>query len=358
VSCKIDGVCDDIGAGYFRWLLREAAAAAGHFESPETADRYFARVARELTAACERGELRCRTAATPFLHPYPETWVSDLPESLRRVAARAATAGDPATWDAAADPLGTPPRVRHLFDVTTNRRALHTHNGRVALRGRATVVDDPLREVALEFAAGIRVPPNKAVPLAKPGPTGGSGLEFEFEFAKRTRDFAAAGPVLEFERSSGATVRFPFGAIVAAPVFQGGVEVELVAFDETGRESRLRRIARIALWLSHPLLFVALTVAGLLGALALLGPWRRDRVADPLLGIALVLLVWVVARISLLAVVDASSFPARSSRYVYPAASLYACAMLLLAEQGWRNLRARRAVKRLRGSSERNRDDA
>ena len=49
------------------------------------------------------------------------------------------------------------------------------------------------------------------------------------------------------------------------------------------------------------------------------------------------------ARFALLALVDASSFPARSSRYVYPAVSLYGCALLLLLEQGVRNLRQRAA---------------
>ena len=53
------------------------------------------------------------------------------------------------------------------------------------------------------------------------------------------------------------------------------------------------------------------------------------------------LVALVAARFALLALVDASSFPARSSRYVYPAVSLYGCAILLLIEQGMRNLRRR-----------------
>ena len=75
--------------------------------------------------------------------------------------------------------------------------------------------------------------------------------------------------------------------------------------------------------------------------MALLLPFRRDRFADPIFGVFLMLAALVVVRFALLALVDASSFPARSSRYVYPAVSLYGCAILLLIEQGVRNLRHR-----------------
>jgi len=75
VSCNIDGVCDDIGAGYLRWLLRDAAAAAGHMASPAEAEAFFRRIADDLEAACRSGQLRCRRSPTSFLHPYPETYL-------------------------------------------------------------------------------------------------------------------------------------------------------------------------------------------------------------------------------------------------------------------------------------------
>jgi hypothetical protein len=118
------------------------------------------------------------------------------------------------------------------------------------------------------------------------------------------------------------------------------VAVEIDSYQETRREDPRRRIARTALWLSHPPLYAALTAAGLLAVVALAWPRRRDRFCDPAIGVIAMLLGWVIARIALLVLVDASSFPARSSRYVYPVVSPYACAMLLLVEQGLRNLRA------------------
>ena len=93
-------------------------------------------------------------------------------------------------------------------------------------------------------------------------------------------------------------------------------------------------------------MLLSLVVAAL-AALALLPSRRRDRFCDPAVAVIAALLAWVFARTALLVLVDASSFPARSSRYVYPALALYGCALLLLVEQGVRNLRgtrSRRAV--------------
>jgi hypothetical protein len=46
-----------------------------------------------------------------------------------------------------------------------------------------------------------------------------------------------------------------------------------------------------------------------------------------------------VSRLGLLSLIDASSFPAHSSRYVYAAVPRYGCAALLLIEQAARSLR-------------------
>ena len=66
------------------------------------------------------------------------------------------------------------------------------------------------------------------------------------------------------------------------------------------------------------------------------------RLGSSVFGVVAMLAVLVAARVALLALVDASSFPAHSSRYVYPFVSLYGCTMLLLADAG---ARARRRMR-------------
>ena len=113
-----------------------------------------------------------------------------------------------------------------------------------------------------------------------------------------------------------------------------------VAETDPSREDSRRRMVRRALWRAHPVVHALLGLVGLLAALALAPPRRRDRCCEPAIGVVALLLAWVLARFALLGLVDASSFSVRSVLTVYPAVSLYGCAMVLLAEQGLRNLRA------------------
>jgi hypothetical protein len=340
VSCNIDGVCDDIGAGYFRWLLREAAASAGHMGSPAEADAFFRRIADDLEAACRSGALRCRRVLSNFLHPYPETYLSHLWGSLRRVMGTAFTAGSWQVWDAPGDHPGASPRVKRLFDEMANRRRERTGNGRVSVRGWAAAERDPIARVALR-TTWERAESLVGGGLEEPSAVEPRRVAFHFEIDKRTRAFSLSAPVLLFERESGATAKIPLLRAIDAPEVRDGVRVTIEAFEETGEEGRMRRVVRTALWIAHPLFYAGISALGLLAAAALLLPFRKDRFADPVVGVLLMLTALVVVRFALLALVDASSFPARSSRYVYPAVSLYGCAILLLIDQAVRNLRQR-----------------
>jgi hypothetical protein len=339
-SCNIDDVCDDIGAGYFRWLLRDAAAAAGHMASPAEADAFFRRIADDLEAACRRGALSCRWRPASFLHPYPETYLPHLGVSLRRVAAMAFSAGDWGVWDAPGDHPATPPRVRRLFDEMANRRGERTGNGHVTVRGWAGAEGDPITRVALH-TTWTRVDSLIDEGSKEPSGVDSRRTPFHFEIDKRTRAFSLSAPVLVFERASGTTTKVPLFRAINAPGVHDGVQVTIDSFEETGQEGLPRRAVRTALWIAHPLFYAGVSALGLLAAAALLLPFRRGRFADPLFGVFLMLAALVAARFALLVLVDASSFPARSSRYVYPAVSLYGCAVLLLIEQGVRNLRNR-----------------
>lgn len=59
-SCA-EGICDDYAGGFFFWALRDAVAAAGHYESPDRAAAFYRQLATEVNAACDQGVLRCRS---------------------------------------------------------------------------------------------------------------------------------------------------------------------------------------------------------------------------------------------------------------------------------------------------------
>ncbi len=335
VSCRIDRVCDDVAAGYFRWLLRDAAAAAGHGGSPADFEAYFARVAQEVEGACERGALPCRSGTAAFLHPVAGTYLAYLPRSFARIARRLASPGGPAAWEPAADHPATPPELARTFDRIANRRKERTHNGSFVVEGRARSPSDPVERVLLRSAHRP-----VAAASAVPGPDG--AFAFRLEGIKTERRLATMAPALVLERASGSAVSVPVRR--SGPVEQNGVRVVLERVEETGAPSPLRRLASAALWIAHAGVVAALALCALPAAVVLaLPPWRR-RAPDALSAAGLTLGLLVVARVALLTWVDASSFPARSSRYVYPVAALAIVAGLLLAQRAFVRLRRRRAA--------------
>lgn len=58
----------DISKSHFQFALRDAVARAGHYASGDKAARYYRRLASEINAACENGQLECSgKGMLPFL---------------------------------------------------------------------------------------------------------------------------------------------------------------------------------------------------------------------------------------------------------------------------------------------------
>ena len=71
--------CGEIGAGWFVWALRGAAASTGHYSSPSAASAFFGRIADEIMAACNSEKLECRPQLIAEMPPV--RW----PDVLRRM---------------------------------------------------------------------------------------------------------------------------------------------------------------------------------------------------------------------------------------------------------------------------------
>ena len=151
-------------------------------------------------------------------------------------------------------------------------------------------------------------------------------------------------PVLRIGLESGAHVDLPVPE-AGEVARRGGVRVVITDIRETGDAGGVRRGMRAGLWHAHAVLVRVFGVGGLLAAAVLLIPPRRGRFSAPVYGAIALLAVLVLGRVAMLVLIDASSFSARSSRYVYPIVSLYGVAMLLLMREGlvyWTTTRSRR----------------
>jgi hypothetical protein len=110
----------EIAGGWFCWVLRDAAAAAGHCRSAADSEAFYRQVADELLAAAAEGKLETR-AMLPFgVDPNLEIYLPHLPASTLKLWNRCWSHEEPA-------PLHEhETAVRQLFDTVAHRRAVPT----------------------------------------------------------------------------------------------------------------------------------------------------------------------------------------------------------------------------------------
>jgi len=340
VSCSWLEVCDDLGGSWFMWALREAVAETGNADSAARADAYLGRIAVELADARAGGRLPPRRSTVSFLHPYSETWLPHLPESLGRIAGRLVASASELDWAPQRDHPETPAARAALYDRLVGRRAHLVSNGRATLEGWVDGAGDPVVEVALRPKLGPgapRVPPEQ---VEREGP---ERLRFRFQIDKYRPRFLASRPSLELRRTSGATLRVPIPEAGDSRGSQG-LRVHTVGIEEAEPDGALRTALRHGLWNAHTLLARALAAGGLVAIAVLAWPPWRGRRFDVAVAAAALLLALAAGRVALLALVDASTMPVASVRYVYPAVAPFTCGAFLLVVAATRRLRARRTA--------------
>lgn len=334
VSCKQLGICNDLGT-YFAWRLREAVAARGGARGAPATEASFRRIAEEVQSACDAGTLRCRDVRFAFLHPYWGTWLPHLGASMRALLARIGSAGTPQDRDPPRDDTSLPEPLRRRFDVLAQRRPERTSDRWFEVAGH---VEAPALLNAVSLRAGSEGP---ATPLAVAGETGARRIDFAFRWERAAAP--AARLRLEIARRAGESVEVPLDAVVRAPVQRDGVRVAIDTLDPIDPDEGVRSGLRRALWSLHALW---VRVAGLGGVAAglLCLTRRRPRGRNPVYWVAVgALLLALASRLLLLAAVDASAFPADTSRYLHPVIPLYSCLALLLIDAALAGRRVRRA---------------
>lgn len=71
-GCSIEGEpCGEYATGWFMWALRDGAARAGHYQTPQAADAYYERLASEVSAACKAGTLKCTNTNVSVIPKFP-----------------------------------------------------------------------------------------------------------------------------------------------------------------------------------------------------------------------------------------------------------------------------------------------
>jgi hypothetical protein len=74
----------EIASGWFMWALRDAVIAAGHGRTGSDAMAYYARLAREVNSACDRGLIAAGPPLTGFVPPLRREYLGPFGDAMRR----------------------------------------------------------------------------------------------------------------------------------------------------------------------------------------------------------------------------------------------------------------------------------
>jgi hypothetical protein len=337
------GIQDEIAAGWFWWSLRCAASLAGHYSSAREGDAYFKCIADEINSAIDDGRLPGRTVLFSFLDPEVSNYLPYLGESFLKMWQLFTSVTEPPREK---EDTNLSEEVRKAFDILANRRAALNSGSVVTLRGWAfhdaekisqlllRSVDGKILASAKQFssrpdvangykAKGIKnVPENIGFSLMT---TQGEQLSDAYLVIVTNRNREYAIPYKQID--------------IGKPLWTASSDSDkkvTYALDSVSKPKglgQLQKSIKIFLWSIYGQLVAYLTYISILGFIILLFCYNRINLKDNIYLILFLLLFVSLSRVSLFALIDASSWPGNQARYLFPVMPLYSCFLLLFIYQ-------------------------
>jgi hypothetical protein len=336
------GISNEIAAGWFFWALRDAANKVGIHKSADEAASFYWKMADEINRACDEKRLPARTVIFSLLDPATLTSLADFPRALRRISALFVSRYPRSLQH---EDFVLRKGERQLYDEMASRRAAYSRVGILQIWGWAFRSGDPVKLVGLcddagnIEAASIRFSPRPDImkhfsndPLVP--------LNTEFGLSMDLFRSGDPSPNLIFITESGAEFTGSLADISSgkSPVSTAVVAgAPLTCSIDSQRIIALPRSLAVGLeeWAGkyYRRLVRALISAGMLATLVLILCFRSTGLGHPIYGVLLLFAMTLASRAGLFVFLDATSWPANQSRYLFPIMPLFTCFLILLLRQ-------------------------
>ncbi len=120
ISCQHSAAnCGDYLAGWFVWALRDAVASIGRYDSPADADAYYREITAEVQAACRSGRLHCAGGPIAYMPTMAPSQWRLIPSKLQLLADLMLVRSDPRPPVAS---NGDPDSIRQMLEFEGHPR--------------------------------------------------------------------------------------------------------------------------------------------------------------------------------------------------------------------------------------------
>jgi hypothetical protein len=345
VTCdSIPPLCGEIGSGWFLWALRDAAAAAGHYQTPANASAFFGQIADEISAACAHRDLECSPQLIPFMPPV--SWkqaIELLPSRLFRAYNLFIIPNPPLQLNPS---NGTQDQLDESLRFLNH--PMHTRSFQIPPAPRSYVLSGWYYKRGGEWVwmevrgpdgsrVDVRIDRNPSPDLQQADP---SALHQRFIITTRCNDDC----VMHYEIPDGEKSDKLLAELRRAPigfnVGEGRIHIDSADVREDPQTVKLRseaicNVVRIAIVSHYSMVFLPVLVVGLVAFLVATFLRWRVVVFNMCYLIALTSWMLVILRAGLLILVDITSFPALDPSYLAPAyfflvsGAVFSCAACL-----------------------------
>ena len=296
--------CSEILSPWFQWALRDAARQAGHYRTAREVMRFYTRLAQEIDAACDTGQIACLSPRATLAVPFQWSYLADAAGPAWSLLAILSTLGG--------NSVGTAPSEGSLPDIETFADVV----GPIA-RKPVEVTELLGRLTAQHGTPLLRVQPSTGLPawmtsVALDGP----GFALSTDCPP-----AACDVVISVDTQDVATL-----PLANLPPHLDTPEVTLdfirirsvMLYRDSGLRGRVGLAVTRVIGRCYALIGPVLLLTGVLG-LILTPIRRRDLVRTPLFALVSGSFIAVACRIGLLAYVDVTAIPSVNLLYLSPA---------------------------------------
>lgn len=320
--------CGDYAGGWFMWAYRSAVARIDRYESFASSSAFYADVSKEIELACTSGALLCKDRSLGFLPNLYDDNFRLIPHSFADASSLLLMQrGAPLLLSASTDFNGLLRSVR-LFLRHPLSMPSEQELARVTLAGYYinTASASSWLTLSCQNQQPQRLKRLPSFDLRSQFPDSNvahSRFFVEVEGADDCELVADTGARVALTDLSDQLVNpevLGSGTILYTELVVRGLPAPLINVSVMIKDT-LNRLYRLAL----PVL-VLLGAVGLVASL--IRAWRASRLYEPLLIVAVVSWLLVASRVSLLVLIDISSFPAINALYMAPAFPLLTVACL------------------------------
>lgn len=340
------GIDNEMAAGWFYWMLRDAVSMAGYKTAAEE-NSFYRRMANEINQGIEEGKVSSRLVPLSFLDPGTFSYLSYFPSSLKKISTLFVETRKSSEASLKDNIFSGQNKI--IIDSETNRRAHNINSGSVALNGWAFLKTDRVLKVSLENEAGGVIASTSffsARPDVQAGYKEGINTipgEIGFNLEINQPEESLVDTILVFYGENGQIYKAPYAklnllkpdqikSITSDQYLNFAIDQKNVTGNVDG--SSLNNRIQDIIWFIYGKIILILSCLGLFSFFVTVYFWKNLNYKEPVYSVLAIMLFAVISRTFLFALLDIGSWnAAQQPRYLFPVMPVYSTFLAVLVYQ-------------------------